>query len=220
IAPLCRDGDTVPDARVGRQHEEYTMPRMATTVHDRRTVVLAGALAGLAVLTGCSGDGPTDEEKTVTTSPMDSEEARAAAAALLEDAQVSLDAAFGGLIWEDSAPGRETPNDVGCRITLPTRRCDVYLGRESADHERIASALRAALGVRAGRAPAARRRRRAYVGPRTAPPTGRWEAWRGGRSPHPERLPAALPPALSPPPPPPPPPPPCVSAPVYGLLRF
>lgn len=121
------------------------MPRMATTVHDRRTVVLAGALAGLVVLTGCSGDGPTDEEKTVTTSPMDSEEARAAAAALLEDAQVSLDAAFGGLSWEDSAPARETPSDTGCRITLPTRRCDVYLGRESAEHERIASALTEAL---------------------------------------------------------------------------
>lgn len=121
------------------------MPRMATTVHDRRTVVLAGALAGLVVLTGCSGDGPTDEETTVTTSPMDSEEARAAAAALLEDAQVSLDAAFGGLSWEDSAPARETPSDTGCRITLPTRRCDVYLGRDSAEHERIARALTEAL---------------------------------------------------------------------------
>ena len=121
------------------------MPRMATTVHDRRTVVLAGALAGLVVLTGCSGDEPTDEETTVTTSPMDSEEARAAAAALLEDAQDSLDAAFGGLIWEDSAPGRERPSDTGCRITLPTRRCDVYLGRDSAEHERIARALTEAL---------------------------------------------------------------------------
>src|SRR5699024_12356498 len=107
------------------------MPRMAMTVHGRRTVVLAGALAGLVVLTGCSGDGPTEEEKTVTTSPMDSEEARAAAAALLEGALASLDAAFGGLIWEDSAHGRETPIDVACRITLPTRRDYVYLGRRS-----------------------------------------------------------------------------------------
>src|SRR5699024_12374513 len=85
MAPVCLDGDTVPDALVGRQREECTMPRMATTVHDRRTVVLAGALAGLVVLTGCSGDGPTGEEKTVTTSPMDSEEARAAASALLHE---------------------------------------------------------------------------------------------------------------------------------------
>lgn len=121
------------------------MPRMATTVHDRRTVVLSGALAGLMALTGCSGEEPTDEETTVTTSPMEPEEARETAAALLEDAQASLEGAFGDLGWEDASPAEETPSDAGCRITLPTRRCDVYLGRESADHERIAIALTEAL---------------------------------------------------------------------------
>ena len=91
------------------------MPRMATTVHDRRTVVLAGALAGLVVLTGCSGDGPTGEEKTVTTSPMDSEEARAAASALLHERIAS---ALTEALESHGLPAAPTPTgDTGGWLT-------------------------------------------------------------------------------------------------------
>lgn len=121
------------------------MAHQGAAAHGRRTVILAAATAVVGTLAACRGDEPTHEETIVTTSSLDPQDARDAAESLLIDAQAALDEAFDGLAWEDSTQESLEGREGGCRLALPSRRCDTYLGKDPADHERIATALTTAL---------------------------------------------------------------------------
>lgn len=121
------------------------MLRRGTALQGRRSVLLSGAAVGLTVLTACAREEPIEEGKTVSSSPLGPQQAREEIASLLDDAQSALDEEFAGLSWEESSSETTGPVDVGCRLTLPARRCDRYLGRDSADHATIEAALSRAL---------------------------------------------------------------------------
>lgn len=121
------------------------MTHQGATVHGRRTVILAAATALVGTLAACRGDEPTHEETAVTISSLDPQDARDAAESLMHDAQAALDETFEGLTWEDSTQERLEDREGGCRLAPPSRRCDTYLGKDPAYHERIAAALTTAL---------------------------------------------------------------------------
>lgn len=121
------------------------MTTQVAVIHGRRAFLLAAAAALGGTLAACGGDEPTQEESAPTTSSLGPQAARDAAETLLRDAQLALDEAFDGLTWEDSTQEQREDRDGGCRLSLPSRRCDTYLGKDPADHEPIAAALTTAL---------------------------------------------------------------------------